>query len=179
MRFVSAVGAVKCCSRVVPVWSHEGVPATERDRLLRDITRFRLARGDMRQVVAAAKALHDERHNGDLCRALETAIVVCYARPFGRRNKVGALHENWGPLKQFPKIHAQLLSLRDKVYAHTDETEARQVVDVGALLGLEAPSCTEGWFPIKREALASIAMLANDLDAALGEAIDERMAKLT
>ena len=104
------------------------------DRLMREIERFRLAQSDMRQVIAAAQALHQERHNGDLCRALETAIVVCYARPFGKRNKVGALHENWEPLKEFPKLHTELLNLRDKVYAHTDETEARQVVDAGAML---------------------------------------------
>jgi hypothetical protein len=49
-----------------------------KEDLLREIRRFRLVQGDMRQVVAAAQALHREHENGDLCRALETAIVVCY-----------------------------------------------------------------------------------------------------
>jgi len=155
-----------------------GPRVADQERLRKEITRFRLAQSDMRQVLAAAQALHAERHNGYLCRALETAIVVCYARPFGKRNKVGPIHENWPPLTQFPKLHAELLSLRDKVYAHTDETEARQVVDVGEMLGSDEKSFTEGWSAIRRDALPAIAKLAGELDVCLGHAVDERVTLL-
>ncbi|MGH9320577.1 MAG: hypothetical protein ACRD3V_11920 [Vicinamibacteria bacterium] len=152
---------------------------SKRQRLLDEITRFRLAQSDMRQVIAAAETLAEEHHHGDLCRALETAIVVCYARPFGRKNAVGALGRKWEPLKQFPKLHAELLRLRNKVYAHTDKTEARQVVDIAAMLGLESPAWTEGWHPINREALPPIIALARQMEASLAAAVDDRLNRLS
>jgi hypothetical protein len=149
----------------------------QRQRLLNEITRFRLAQADMRQVMAAVEALSKEHQNGYLCRALETAIVVCYARPFGSKNKVGPIGKKWAPLKSFPKLHAELLRLRDKVYAHTDKTEARQVVDAGKMIGAES-AWTEGWHAIRREALPVIHELARQLEASLGAAVEDRVAKL-
>jgi hypothetical protein len=64
---------------------------SERNRLVNEIRRLRLAEADMAQVAAAADTLMHEHLNGDLCRALETAIAVCYARPFGSSNQVGVL----------------------------------------------------------------------------------------
>lgn len=64
--------------------------------LKNEIRRCQLARGDMLQVMAAAVALDSERKNGYLCRALETAIVVCYARPFSPRNAVGGTRHSMG-----------------------------------------------------------------------------------
>jgi hypothetical protein len=129
-------------------------------------------------VIAAVDALAAENLNGYLCRALETAIVVCYARPFGKRNAVGALGDNWPPIvERFPDLHAQLLSLRDEVYAHTDRTRARDVVDVGELLGLETPAFTEGWHPIDRSALPAISELARQLEQCL-DAAAERLTEV-
>ena len=151
---------------------------TERNRLLGDIRRFQLARGDMLQVIAAVEALNAERVNGYLCRALETAIVVCYARPFGSRNAVGPLSTNWPPISDDPELHAELMRLRDQVYAHTDKTEARQVVEVSELLGLDSPAYTEGWHAIDREKLPAIAELARRLEACLAAAVAEHTAEL-
>lgn len=153
---------------------------TERNRLLGDIRRFQLARGDMLQVIAAVEALNGEEVNGYLCRALETAIVVCYARPFGSRNAVGPLSTHWPPISDdFPELHAELMRLRDQVYAHTDKTEARQVVDVSEWLGLDSPAYTEGWHAIDREkALPDIAELARRLEASLATAVAEHTAEL-
>ena len=69
----------------------------ERNRLLNELRRFLLAASDMRQAAAAAEHLSTERLNGDLCRALETAIVICYSRPFARGNKAGTLGAEWVP----------------------------------------------------------------------------------
>ena len=49
---------------------------SEKNRLVNELRRYRLAQADMRQVLAAVESLTKEHHNGYLCRALETAIVV-------------------------------------------------------------------------------------------------------
>lgn len=54
------------------------------DEKAAEIARLRLAQGDMRQVIAAATALMEERLNGYLYRALETAVVVCGGFSRGR-----------------------------------------------------------------------------------------------
>jgi hypothetical protein len=64
------------------------------------------------------------------------------------------------------------------VYAHTDTTEARQVVAARELLGPEFTSYLEGWHPIKREALPAIRELATELGACLEEEIRERVERL-
>jgi hypothetical protein len=59
---------------------HEG----DRNRLAREVRRLRFAAGDMRQVQAAIRALLATTQEDDVnfMLALETAIGVCYARPF-------------------------------------------------------------------------------------------------
>lgn len=111
-------------------------------------------------------------------RPAETAIVVCYARPFSPRNAVGALGTRWEPLQSYQTLHAELMRLRNQVYAHTDETGARQVVDVSDLLGLDSPAYAEGWQPIEREALPAIVQLARALESCLASAVDERLSRL-
>lgn len=140
-----------------------------------ELTRLRLAQVDMRQVIEAATVLSEERLNRYLYRALETAVVVCYARPFGRLNAVGAIDEDWESIRQAPNLHKELLRLRDKVYAHTDITEAREVLDVAEMFDLDSPAWTEGWRPISREALPKIVALAKGLEAELGAAFDARL----
>lgn len=70
------------------------------------------------------------------------------------------------------------MRLRNQVYAHTDETGARQVVDVSDLLGLDSPAYAEGWQPIEREALPAIVQLARALESCLASAVDERLSRL-
>ena len=102
----------------------------------------------MNQVAAAAAALQGERLNGDLCRALETAIAVCYSRPYGGSNRVGVLGNEWLPEDPGDlAVHARLLELRDQVYAHTDRTDARDITDVFGD-GFYA----EEWRPLRRSA---------------------------
>ncbi len=93
----------------------------------------------MAQAASAAVALQQETEgNGPLRRALETAIAVSYARPFAPGNRAGSLRNGWEPANpRQAAFHDALIELRNQVYAHTDRTEARSVVDLKQLLGLE------------------------------------------
>jgi hypothetical protein len=135
----------------------------EKAQLIDEIRRSRLAQNDLRQVIAAATALKDEHLNGDLCRALETAIVICYARPFTKSNVIGPIKESLVP-PDLRALHNDLIRARNKVYAHTDLTDARDVVDVGALLELDAPAYAEQWRPLDRDGLVDILRLAVEID---------------
>lgn len=122
----------------------------------------------MRQAAAAAEHLSAEHLNGDLCRALETAIVVCYTRPFASGNKAGTLGSEWAPpAPELVPLHDLLLDARNKVYAHNDRTGARGIRDVRELVDLEDewPAAggtifAEEWIPIRRDALPTIVLLA-------------------
>jgi hypothetical protein len=134
----------------------EVVHESERNRIRNDIRRLVLAQSDLAQAAMAAHSLAGEALNGDLCRALETAIVVCYSRPYDGRNKAGALREEWYPAEtQERTMHDALLALRDQVYAHNDVTELRGVVDAGALLG-EPGRYAEEWIPLNRKAMPAL-----------------------
>jgi hypothetical protein len=131
----------------------------------------------MRQVIAAATYLETEHLNGDLCRALETAIVVCYARPFDPRNKIGALGNDWVPNDASAELHEILLAARDKVYAHTDRTRARDVIDVGALIDIEH-AYAEQWYSLDRGKLPGITKLAETHLARLRDEANKREEQL-
>ncbi len=92
---------------------------TNRERRLRHVRRFVLAASDMRQAAAAAEYLRSEHLNGDLCRALETAICVCYARPFSETNTIGPVDpKKWAPADAPARyLHESLLYYRDKAFA--------------------------------------------------------------
>jgi hypothetical protein len=129
---------------------------SDRNRTRNEIRRLVFAQSDMTQAAIAANTLAGEHLNGDLCRALETAIVVCYSRPYDRRNKAGPLREESYPTDAAQRaMHDALFALRDQVYAHNDVTDLRGVVDAGELLG--APGrYTEQWVPLNRAALPTL-----------------------
>jgi hypothetical protein len=152
---------------------------TERSRLLNEFRRFRFAEGDMLQAAAAAEALLGENKNGELCRALETALAICYARPF-TGSGVGRLDEgDWAPDGSARKFHDDLMTLRHKVYAHVDRTEWREVIDLGELLGEEFRGhWTEQWAPVNREALPGFVNLCRWQAARFRRAADDRRRQL-
>lgn len=153
---------------------------SEKNRLVNEIRRYRLAQADMRQVIAAVDALADEHHNGYLCRALETAIVVGYARAFAAGNEIETLGDEWtADDPGMRRFHDELLRLRDQLYAHTDRrVGARDIEDVSALLGLGQVAYTEWWRPIDRAALPMIGALAQHQEQRFGRAADERQQAL-
>jgi hypothetical protein len=60
---------------------------------------------------------------------LETGMLITYARPFsgGSGRTISAASELSQALKEF---HEDILHRRNKVYAHTDHTDIRQILDL-------------------------------------------------
>jgi len=97
---------------------------SERNRLRKLEQALLLAVSDMEQAIAAAQALTVET-DGRRARALETAIAVCYMRPFTGRRRLPDEYVPSAPLDA--QGHAELKTLRNKVYAHTDKAAGRHV----------------------------------------------------
>jgi hypothetical protein len=156
----------------------------ERDWLVRRLRLFLLAEADMAQAAAAARALQDESEgNGPLRRALETAIAVSYARPFAAGNRAGSLGTGWEPANpRQAAFHDALIDLRNQVYAHTDRTEARSVVDLKQLLGLKQDEggrrYAEEWQALNVQLLPEIIGLAASQQERFREEITKLEARL-
>jgi hypothetical protein len=133
---------------------------SDRNRLENELRRLRLAQSDMVQAAAAAEALKGEREESPLGRALETACVVIYARPFSS-NKIGRLGDEWAPDDpEEGALHDELCRKRDQVYAHSDKTAMRDVVDMGTSIGKEHPVYFEQWHPVNRDVLPAFIRMA-------------------
>jgi hypothetical protein len=124
----------------------------------RSIKRLFLAGQDMAESRAAAEFLLSQELPGDVRRALETAIPVAYARPWGRTNTIGALCDHWFPPREdLKRLHDALILARNKVYAHTDEEmEARGITDVSDIVGQPGPIFATSWNPLNPELLPAI-----------------------
>jgi hypothetical protein len=100
---------------------------------------------------------------GDVRRALETAAVVAYARPW-TKSSIGALGDHWLPAEeQQRELHDALIRDRNKVYAHTDEeVKARWVAganwEAGALR--KPTTLLPAWRPSTLDRLPQIGDLA-------------------
>lgn len=127
----------------------------------RPIKRLLLAAQDMNDCAAAAELL-TRIEPSPLARALETAIVICYTRPWGRTNTIGALEHEWLPdTPGGMSLHEDLQRLRNKVYAHSDEdVESRGIQDVSHLLGGEQPVFAPVWRPLEPGVVTQIIGLA-------------------
>jgi hypothetical protein len=136
----------------------------------RSFKRLVLAAQDMLECRAAASFLGGtERHlSGDVRRALETAIPVAYARPW-TKSTIGRLGRHWRPGGQEAlALHDELITVRNKVYVHTDEDfDARWVHGMDALL--EGEALIPGWRPLNLELLPEIAELAEAQCARLAQ----------
>jgi len=137
-----------------------GLDEGERNRLLRELKRLRLAQSDMAQAATADEALKREREESALGRALEAACVVIYTRPF-TSNKLGRLGDEWAPTDPEERaLHDELCKKRDQVYAHSDETLMHDVVDIGASIGKDHPVYAERWHPVNRDSLPAFIKMA-------------------
>jgi hypothetical protein len=135
-----------------------------------------LAVGDMDQVIEAAQAIQrtEERdpENMELVRALETAVAVCYWRPF-TNSSIGRLDPEADAPEDddLRELHWELKTVRDKVYAHTDE-EAGREVNVREMGG-GSHVITETWDPLPSDWLPDVIALAQVQHARfLDEALD-------
>jgi hypothetical protein len=108
-------------------------------------------------------------------RALETAISVCYARPWLGSNRVGKLRNKWLPAAGCDRdLHKRLLELRRKTYAHTDPDGGRTAL---AQLGPgNIASIGEQWMPLRGDELPESADLCERQAARfkqeIGDALD-------
>jgi hypothetical protein len=98
----------------------------EMNALKNRLTALLLAASDMDQAATAARALREESEDHNLMRALETAIVVCYARAFTQSSLFRLSRTEYEPSdSRLADIHHTLYALRDSVYAHTDRESGR------------------------------------------------------
>jgi hypothetical protein len=109
---------------------------------------------------AAARALLDDTSDhGAYRRALETAIVVSYWRPFSG-NRGGSLGKRDAPQRaDWKHIHDWLREQRDTVHAHSDEEAGRasKVVIHGVDdEGIVTAAWTESWGALPVQALPAM-----------------------
>lgn len=81
---------------------------------------------------------HDEGLPVAVRRAVETGLVVTYARPFTKRRGGFILPRARGLSAGLVQVHDQLLDLRKQFFAHNDDTPWRQLrhpEQLGELLG--------------------------------------------
>jgi hypothetical protein len=124
-----------------------------------EVQRLVMAEADMRMAAAAARLLQ-QTEEVYRSRALETAIVVCYMRPFTKSNTVGALGRKWHPKDDAGRrLHRSLYSARNSTHAHTDLISYRKAVNTAALLGdytASARRYAEEWRPLDRAVLPAL-----------------------
>jgi hypothetical protein len=117
-----------------------------------------LAASDMDQAAAAATALDGEHENVNLMRALETAIAVCYARPFTDSSMVDRLKASKWVAQEDRQLHDFLMNGRNKVYAHTDVASGRSTGGMRITIskGIASVAYSEGWWSFPREFIAPV-----------------------
>ena len=128
---------------------------------------LQLAAIDMEQTIEAARAIEREikmqaqgqGQSWQFTRALETAVAVCYWRPFTRSSTMGALDPTGDspPEHGLCELHWSLESMRNEVYAHTDKSSGR---DAAIRAGDEGFALLESWKPLPPHWLPSIIALA-------------------
>ena len=150
----------------------------ERYDLLR---RLRFAAIDMNQVARTARALADRAGPARVFeRALETALVVIYARAHLPRSR-GGVGRRWQPEDEADrKLHRWIIDeMRHPYHAHTDRTALRTLVNTTAYFGLDGPpTFAESWRPLTDDDLAGIAELAERQHARFDAAAREVGAEL-
>jgi hypothetical protein len=147
----------------------------------RSFNRLVLAAQDMEECRAAAQFLHEATNlSGDVRRALETGIAVAYARPWGKTNTIGVLPDHWKPTDPDQlTLHDELITVRNKVYAHTDEESgARWVADVSKMLKTTGPYFAPAWRPLNLDYIPQIAELAESQKTKLAQAAFELLRRL-
>lgn len=127
-----------------------------------EIDRLRIAASDMKEAAGGAMHLGEiragrlDRMYGFADRALETGVIVSYARPFTRHG-IGRLDPAlWEPDDEASaNLHRELIRLRNVRYAHTDKTDLRGTEDV-----FGTGHFSEAWASLSDEAWPRIEALA-------------------
>jgi hypothetical protein len=131
----------------------------------------------MQEVVETAQYLRGEHptttlgHDGGMPwrarRTLEAGMFVSYARPFVRTRGGGlpTLNESRDLTPGQRAAHGQMIKLRNAVYAHTDQTPLRQILEFAddatlAVWASDGGDLSEQWHPPTRELLSDLVGLA-------------------
>jgi hypothetical protein len=161
----------------------------ELEHLYRRLHALVLGGSDLYDVLQTAQYLRGEHpdapgHDGRLPwhvrRTLETGMFVTYARPFVDASGRGLpqLKRARGLSAELRASHEEILERRNRVYAHTDETPLRRILELSnaaerAAWVREQRELSEEWFPPTREGLEDVVALATaHLESFLSE-IDE------
>jgi len=90
----------------------------------------------MVDVIAAAEYLlahppgpNEDEDEARVRRVLETGMVITYARSFTKSRGFVKLGRPAGLNPALRSLHDQMLTFRDVLYAHTDNTPLRQIVE--------------------------------------------------
>jgi len=151
------------------------------DQLMKQIRQFRLAESDMEQAAAAATSLQRVHWSG-LRRALETAVAVCYARPFTEGTDLD--RKKWAPRERSAnELHWSLIELRNTLYAHTEpDTGRREIIDLGRIfiddIEISSRIYGEQYYSIPAEILLAIVALAEERQATFRAKADDLEHKL-
>lgn len=135
-----------------------------REHMRHRLTGLLLAREDMEQAAAAARAVIAWMPpDVALMRALETGMAVSYARPFVDATLPGArLSKADRPTSEGEReLHDLLLWFRRKVYAHTDAESGRNASPImppeaGWPDGIPGVGYGSTWQPFPRERLTEV-----------------------
>jgi hypothetical protein len=123
-----------------------------------------LAAEDMAQASAAAVALRADTSDDETWRrTLETAMAVCYMRPF--TSGEWKLPGKYAPkAKAENQLHRRLDDLRNKVYAHSDEASSRRasMKTVATCAGIATISYGSAWWAFPVEDLPAVQALCHD-----------------
>lgn len=142
---------------------------SEVNRLKREVLQLVKAEMDMWLVAEAAETLGTERYVP--CeRIVETGLIVAYCRAYTPDSKRRCpVTLEFLPDGAALDLHNRLFELRDTVYAHSDETDARVAVDP-----FGEHSYSEGYRPLNGLAMPTIASLARDQQMRFRAALTER-----
>jgi hypothetical protein len=146
----------------------------ERNRLLNELRRLKLAAADMRLVVDAAEVLQDRYALME--RVLETGLVTVYARSFNSSGRGWQrFKEKWTPTDPDElALHRAIIRRRNKSHAHTDERDSgREIVDI-----FGERTYAEEYDQLNLESVAKIAAIAHTLHARFEQAATEIEYKL-
>lgn len=139
------------------------------------LRRLRLAAADMKLVASVAWWIMDPNwYVRPWERALETAVVVIYARPYLDSSK-GGVGQRWRPADPDDReLHDRIIDeLRHPYHAHTDRGANRTLVDLSWVVGPdEPPYFEEHWSGLSHDELMRIAHLADRQHARLSAAAD-------
>jgi hypothetical protein len=134
--------------------------------LERERARLVLAESDMKQAArGAAHILHEGAAMNDYAeRALMTGVLVTYASPFSKSNKVGPVEGEIAQLGSpaLGHLHDEILSRRNDLFAHNDKTPWREAMDIAAHLGTGKGEYVESHAPIDRAVFKSIEQMASE-----------------